>query len=154
MKALVSPFELGAVRPFPKGCLLGGLHHIFVYPIAWRRYRSSLIDQCAARGPVTESHWPSPQHFAVAERLRPIFAGSCWAVPELTFHPADPMAVVGEFEIGDLSEVEHIMDVEDEFELPKLGPELELLLSRDGVTLGDLVEFLLKTAPSNPSGAA
>ena len=64
------------------------------------------------------------------------------------------MAVVGEFEIGDLSEVEHIMDVEDEFELPKLGPELELLLSRDGVTLGDLVEFLLKTAPSNPSGAA
>jgi hypothetical protein len=62
----------------------------------------------------------------------------------LTFHPNDPLAVVAELEIGDGSEIQHLMDIEEAFQLADHRSELSDLVWREGATFGELVEFLVR----------
>jgi hypothetical protein len=63
----------------------------------------------------------------------------CWP-DQLSFHPNDYWLVIGEWEIGDLSELETLMEIEKRFGLnfPKgFGDRID-----QGLTFGDLVGFI------------
>lgn len=101
----------------------------------WHRYRNDLRRQILARGKIPDSVWESPERLAIARKIEDILAANCWDEP-FRFHPDDPYAVVGEFEVGDLSEVEAVMDIEDSFDIKIPDKALQ-------GTFAELVDYIL-----------
>ncbi len=135
MKPLRSPFETGQVPRRWYHCLF----------TPWRQYFDALKQQIEARGPVPEDAWSDQRSKAIAEKIEELIGESCWG--ELVrFHPDDPWLVIGEWEIGDLSEAELLMEVENTFEV-KLPPEEDLSrLIMQGWTFRDMVSWIKQGA--------
>jgi hypothetical protein len=119
----------------------------------WKRYRDSLRKQLADRGLVPDSAWGSPKRLAVARKIEGILAEVCWG-ENFRFAPNDPYAIVGEFEIGDLSELDGVMAVEKEFGIKILWKEITAEIG-ECPTFGQFVDYVMRLLASNrpsPSG--
>ena len=119
----------------------------------WKRYRDSLRKQLADRGLVPDSAWGSPERLAVARKIEGILAEVCWG-ENFRFAPNDPYAIVGEFEIGDLSELDGVMAVEKEFGIKILWKEITAEIG-ECPTFGQFVDYVMRLLASNrpsPSG--
>lgn len=121
MKEIESPFTLGLpARNMPvryaRIPILGRCLWYFMRPSKWSAYLSSLKEQIEERGSVSDDLWPSEDHREIAKKITEILMQRCWG-ESLHFIPHDPYYIIGEFEIGDLSECEAMMDIEDHFKL-------------------------------------
>lgn len=58
--------------------------------------------------------WQTPLRRKIANDIETILSDVCWG-ERLSFHPDDPWLVIGECEVGDLSELEAIMKIEKKF---------------------------------------
>lgn len=113
MKPLCSPIERGDVAPHTNNPLT----HFFTYGRRCHQYLESLRQQIAERGPVPSDVWGSQARLKVAREWEAILSEFCWGGAGLQFHPADPWFIVGEWEIGDLSELEALMEAERRFDI-------------------------------------
>ena len=147
MQPIFSPLKISDLRAKTvKELLLGS---------KWKRYRDSLRKQLADRGSIPDSAWVSRERLEVARRIEHILADVCWG-EEFHFAPDDPYAIVGEFEIGDLSEVEGIMAVEQAFGIKIPWEEMKAEIGEDP-TFGQFVDYVMKLASNNsiqPTGLA
>ena len=149
MQALVSPnqtrdLERTIPERFIAWGLLGRVIWKIIRPTEWQAYHTSVERQVHARGVVPESVWRTPELAAIAKRIETILAENCWGKP-LSFHPDDPWLVVGEWEIGDLSELGAYYCICKEFGLPR-GKEYFMKNFAErialGMTFGELVTFI------------
>jgi hypothetical protein len=144
MKAITSPLKLADIeRPIPEALarwgILGHALWLCLRPTKWQAYFQSIKRQVEERGMVPESAWGTPRRLAIARRIEAVLHDKCWP-HQLSFHPNDCWLVIGEWEIGDLSELEALMEIEERFGLnfPKdFGDRID-----QGLTFGDLVGFI------------
>jgi hypothetical protein len=149
MQALVSPYQTRDLeRAIPAWLnawgLVGRILWKIFRPTVWQAYHASVERQIQARGTVPESAWGTPERVVIARRIEVILARCCWGQP-LSFHPADPWLVVGEWEIGNLSELDAYYCICKEFGLPQ-GKEyfrnhFAERIAR-GMTIGEFVTFI------------
>jgi hypothetical protein len=119
--------------PFTNGQITRKWYHQILTPR--QQYISALQEQISERGKTHDEDWKTPKHVEVSNRIKEILRGICWEV-ELDFAPQDPWFIVGECEIGDLSEVEVLMDIEKEFKVRlRSRDDLGLLTFLDIVNL-------------------
>jgi len=153
MNAIVSPREIddGLTRAMPghlvRWGILGRLIWWLWQPTEWHAYFQSIERQVRERGPVPEGVWGTPQRLAIAKRIEEILGKVCWP-KRLSFHPDDPWLVIGELQVGDLSEVEALMEIEEQFclDLPEdFVNETAALL-----TFGDLVTIVQRQGTRLP----
>ena len=111
-------------------------------PTIWQSYLKCLKEQVAERGEVPATAWPTERHAAIASKIEDILAESCWG-EKLSFLPDDPYCIIGEIEVGDLSEIEAMMDIEDTFGI-KFPPD-EWKIEK-AVTFEDVVGFIERSA--------
>ena len=136
MRPIVSPFRLGETGAKSiKDRLLGS---------KWRRYRDSIRSQLSDRGPVPNSAWGDPKRLEVARKIEGILAKVCWG-ENFHFAPDDPYGIVGEFEVGDLSEVEGVMAIEQEFHIKIPWEEMKGEFG-EYPTFGQFVDYVMKLA--------
>ena len=109
-------------------------------PTKWQAYFRSLRRQVRERGPITEDVWQAPLRKRIANDIEVILSQACWG-ERLSFHPDDPWLVIGEWEIGDLSELDAIFQIERRFgiELPKTEFGQRVMA---GLTFGELVSII------------
>jgi hypothetical protein len=143
VKALESPIQNGSVAR--------RWYHIFLLdPNRWRPYRRELRNQIEARGAIPNDVWQTGARRAVARRIEELICEHCWG-EAYAFHPNDPWFVIGEIEVGDLSEVELIMAIEEEY-----GIDLSEQRFPPAFTFGDMVDLAISSARSvvvHPTGA-
>jgi len=113
-------------------------YYVLLMP-RWQRYVTSLQSQCEKRGEVPANAWLGGERYEVARQIEGILGEVCWGVT-LSFHPDDPFSVVGEWEIGDMSEVHALMNIERRFAVEISDEELQQLVA-DG-TFGDFVDMV------------
>ena len=103
-------------------------------------YFRSLSRQVNERGPVSADVWQTPLRRNIANDIEAILSDACWG-ERLSFHPDDPWLVIGEWEIGDLSELDAVFRIEKRFgiELPRreLGERIMA-----GMTFGEFVSII------------
>lgn len=143
MDPIRSPIERGDVTPHTVNPLV----HFFTYARRCGEYLDSIKAQLAARGPVLASEWGSADRLAVARELEAILGEHCWGGEKLQFHPEDPWFVVGEWEMGDLSEVEALMETERRFDISLPFEEVRPMIERGG-TFGDFVDLVMRKQPT------
>ena len=136
MQPIISPFKLGDLGAKSVKKMLFGSR--------WQRYRDSLRKQIADRGPITDSTWGSPKRLEVARRIEGILSEVCWG-EDFHFAPDDPYSIVGEFEIGDLSETEGVMAIEQEFGIKIPWQEMMAEIG-ENPTFGQFVDYVMKLA--------
>ena len=103
MEPIESPFNNGQLpRPGSRW-----RHFIPGLGPSWRDYRAAVIAQATARGEVPPEVWSGASRHAIAQKLQRRLC-EAWGI-DLSFHPEDPWLVIGEWEAGDLSEVEVLM---------------------------------------------
>ena len=83
----------------------------------------------------------------IAMKVEKILAEACWG-ERFSFHPDDPWLVIGEWEVGDLSELDALFRIEEEFGigLPR-NEYAERIIA--AMTFGDLVTVIEKTGKQN-----
>lgn len=147
MKALVSPLDaLESERRMPdrylRWGLLGRLVWLIARPTQRKAYRQLLRRQCQDRGPVPAELWKSLVRHNIALGVEEVLAEACWA-ERFSFHPNDPWLVIGEWETGDLSELDALFRIERKFgvELPRKQFAESVVA---GLTFGDLVTMIEK----------
>lgn len=123
--------------PFSNGQIIRKWYHQLPGFLPRQKYIAALEEQIKERGKTNEAEWKTSEHFAVAKRIREILCEHCWEV-EFDFAPQDPWFIIGEFEIGDLSEVEALMAIEEEFEVTLLKRN-----DLDSLTFLDLVDQIV-----------
>ncbi len=120
MKIIQSPFESGLINTpskpekYKKLSIIGNILWWFTRPRKDQLYRESIKAQIEERGIVPFEVWGAEERYKVAKRIEKILCENCW-LEEFSFHPKDPYYIIGEFEIGDLSEVEALMSIEEDF---------------------------------------
>ena len=135
MSALLSPYDRGVMG---KDFSIWTKFLAFVKgETRWHRYRNDLRKQILERGEIPDSVWSSPEHLEIARKIEAILAATCWD-EQFRFHPDDPYAVIGEFEVGDLSEVEAVMEIEDSYNI-----EIPNEILAEGITFGGLVDYIV-----------
>ena len=135
MKKLVFFHELGDLpRKIP------WWKQIFGYP--WHKYLDSIKRQIQERGDVPDEVWGDPQRLAIARQIEAIIADACWGEC-FKFHPDDPYVVVGEWEAGDLSELECLMEIEDQFGIHFADDEMQPHFERN-ITFGEFVDLVIQ----------
>jgi hypothetical protein len=142
MKPIISPFKLGVIRTKPRWherILVMGLS---LWSKQCQHYRKLLREQIEARGAVVDSAWGSAERCEVARSIEAILAEKCWCEP-FTFHPDDPAYVVMEWEVGDLSEAEAIMDIEDMYDAMFPNCDIERIMKEEA-TFGEFVDYVLE----------
>jgi len=139
MQPIISPFKLSDLSAKTVKELLFGSK--------WQRYRDCLRKQLADRGPIPDSAWGSPQRLEVARKIEGILAEVCWG-EDFRFEPNDAYSIEGEFEIGDLSEVEGVTAVEKEFSIKIPWEEMKAEIGEDP-TFGQFVDYVMKLASNN-----
>ncbi len=92
------------------------------------------------RGPVRAETWGDAERLTIAYSIEAILEDCCWG-ERLHFHPDDPWRVVGECEIGDLSEFEALMDIEKKFAVDLSAEVLQPFFAKEP-TFGDFVDFI------------
>jgi hypothetical protein len=147
MKTLVSPKESGEINPKGRFSHVPVLRSL-IYGTDWQRYCNSIRRQCAQRGPIPDSEWGTPERCDVARKIKAILKEACWG-EDFEFHPDDRYAIVGEFEIGDLSEIEALMEIETQFGI-KTDDDFRAILGEDP-TFGEFVDYVMKLASGNKS---
>lgn len=145
MQPIVSPLKTADVaRPIPKGLerlgIVGRVLWLCFRP-SWRfAYFQSVKRQVEERGSIPDSVWGTPRRLAVAREVEDILAVACWQ-ERLSFHPDDPWRVIGEWESGDLSELDALWRIGDRF-----GCDLQTKAFAkqivEGLTFGEMVSFL------------
>jgi hypothetical protein len=135
MQPVCSPFHNGDMARYR-------WYQVLLIP-KWNRYFASLKSQIASRGLVPPEMWGSHEQHEVARRIEEVLCRVCWG-EHFTFHPLDPLLVVGEWEVGDLSEVQALMEIEREFAITISREELDELLANG--TFGDLVNLVSSKA--------
>ena len=133
MKPLQSPIDLGDVKPAAWWNLWMGPN--------WMKYFDSLARQIEERGPVPREVWETQERADIAEQIEEILYTTCLLTP-IQFHPDDPWKVIGEWEVGNFSEVQAIQDIATLFSirlpLHKFAHRVEA-----GLTFGELVDWIL-----------
>lgn len=132
MRPASSPISRGDIKP-------RRWHEIFA-STRWQCYFDSLKTQLHERGPVADDAWGGQDRLEVARQIESILAECCWG-ENFRFHPSDPYLVVGEFEIGDLSELEALMEMEERFGIQLPDDEMREFLNR-GPTFGEFVDLV------------
>ncbi|WFB37475.1 hypothetical protein P3T73_06850 [Kiritimatiellota bacterium B12222] len=141
MKAIESPFENGQI---PKH----SIHRIFC---PWRAYRKSIKEQVRERGPVSQALWGTEKRKRIANTISNLIKNYCWGI-DLEFAPNDPWFVIGELEVGDLSEIELIMAIECEFSV--VLPD-DLFGREEVFTFEEMVDLIESTGqPEVPANLA
>jgi hypothetical protein len=149
MQALISPYQTRDFeRTIPERLNAWGfVGYIFwrvIRPTEWQAYHDSVERQVKARGIVPDNVWQTLERAAIAHRIEAILAQCCWG-KQLSFHPEDPWVVVGEWEIGDLSELDAYYRICKEFGLPT-GREFFMQNFAEriehGMTFGEFVTFI------------
>jgi len=140
MRPLQSPRETGELANPAMGWRW--LVSLVTGPDRWQRYRNSLKRQIAERGPISEDAWQDPERLEVARAIERILDDCCWG-ERFRFHPDDPYVVVGEFEAGDLSEVEALIEIEKKYGIRFNDKEMESFL-RTNPTFGQFVDLVIE----------
>lgn len=112
-----------------------------VYGTEWQRYYRSIRRQITARGPVPDVAWVSEERCSAARRIEGILTERCWG-DDFTFHPDDPYRVVGEWEVGDLSEVDALAEIGGDFGV-HIDQDAIARLVEKGLTFGGFVDYVL-----------
>lgn len=141
MQPLISPFQLGDLP-----AKIPWWRWIFGSP--WGRYYESIKRQIDERGEVKDEIWGTADRLQIARKIESIIAEACWG-ETFKFHPDDPYLVVGEWEIGDLSEIECVMEIEEQFAIHIDEDETRQLLDRNA-TFGQFVDFVLEKSSNAP----
>ncbi|MCC7418744.1 MAG: hypothetical protein IT428_00545 [Planctomycetaceae bacterium] len=131
MTPLVSPIESGDLST-------NRWYHVLYGP-RWGRYFESLKTQMLARGPVPVDIWDDSE-VDIARSIESILAEFCWGEP-IQFHPDDPWWVIGEWEIGDYSEVEAHLEIEKHFDISLPDEIMREFFARRG-TFRDFVGMI------------
>jgi hypothetical protein len=140
MKNLVSPIELGdTLRTGILACV--PIVRQVVYGTQWQRYYRSIRRQITTRGPVPNAAWVSEERCSAARRIEGILKEMCWG-DDFTFHPDDPYRVVGDWEVGDLSEVEALAEIGEDFGV-QIDQDAIARLVEKGLTFGGFVDYVL-----------
>ena len=84
--------------------------------------------------------WAGFGDHGTAMDVQNLICNACWG-EEFSFHPCDPYMVVGEWEVGDLSEVEAVLEIEERFRVNLPRDKLERII--EGGTFGDFIELVL-----------
>ena len=147
MKAITSPKKNGDLNTTGRFARVPILRAM-LYGTEWQRYRDSLRRQLGERGPISDSVWGSAERLDAARRIESILKDHCWG-EEFRFHPDDPYVVVGEWEIGDLSEVEALMEIEDAFGVKIKDEDMKAAIGEDP-TFGEFVDYILRLASNMP----
>ncbi|MBL7042622.1 MAG: hypothetical protein ISR77_28560 [Pirellulaceae bacterium] len=120
--------------------IVGRLAWWWSRPTKWQAYFRSLKRQVNKRGPISADVWQTPLRRKIANDIELILSDACWG-ERLSFHPDDSWLVIGEWEIGDLSELDAVFRIEKRFgvELPRkeLGERIMA-----GLTFGELVTII------------
>lgn len=149
MNTIVSPLETpDLARPIPGGLVrLGIVGHalwLCLRPTKRQAYFQSIKRQVEERGPVPDDVWRTPRRLAIARQIEAILGDVCW--PErLAYHPNDPWLVIGEWEIGDLSELEALWKIGERFGFPVTTDFIRGDFAKritEGLTFGELVSFV------------
>lgn len=149
MNALVSPLKSNDLdRPIPKHFGIFGLVGRMIWkimrPTRWQAYCQSVKRQIGVRGVVPDQAWETSTRLQIARQIEEILAASCWS-ERFSFHPDDPWLVIGQWEIGDLSELDAWWKICKLFELPYDKEYFEKNFARrieQGMTFGDLVTII------------
>ncbi len=107
----------------------------------WALYQECLEKQLENRRPPTLSDWQSEKHFLTAEKVTSIINSIAWSKP-FSFYPEDPYYIIGECEVGDLSEIEIIMKIENKFKIQ--FPKEFYGMIADGLTFGEMVDLIIE----------
>lgn len=132
MKPLESPIQRGDLSP-------NRWYHFLIGP-RWQQYFASLKRQMKDRGAVSPEVWGDAERLEIATQIEAILEDCCWGEP-MHFHPDDPWRVVGEYEIGDLSEIEALEEIGDKFGV-ELSIDVMLSFFDREPTFGDFVDFI------------
>lgn len=132
MKPLESLIHRGDLSP-------NRWYHFLIAP-RWKQYFDSLKQQLKERGPVPPEVWGDPERLEMASQIEAFLEDCCWG-ERLHFHPKDPWRVVGEFDIGDLSELEALMDMEKKFGVDLSLENLAPFMACEP-TFGDFVDLI------------
>jgi len=143
MKAITSPKRNGDLDIKGRFARVPVLR-VMLYGTEWQRYRDSLRGQLAERGAISDSVWGRAERLDAARKIERILEEYCWA-EEFRFHPDDPYVVVGEWEIGDLSEVEALMEIEEVFDITIKYEEMSASIGEEP-TFGEFVDYVLRLA--------
>jgi hypothetical protein len=138
VKPLRSPFLSGQVRR--------RWYHRLPFISPWNEYIRALKHQLAKRGAVPAGVWGDQARQDIAKKVEGILCEHCWR-EYLAFHPDDPWMIVGEWEVGDMSEVEVLMEIEAAFKVVMPAGKTLMELLGNGWTFGDLVSHIAAAAP-------
>ena len=117
-------------------------------PTKWKRYKQSLRRQLQERGPISADVRQTPRRKSIASDIEIILGEACWG-EHLSFHPQDPWSVIGEWEVGDLSELDAVFRIEKKFGLTLIKKEFSEQVTA-GLTFGDLVTIVEKQGTRLP----
>jgi predicted nucleotidyltransferase len=112
-----------------------------IYGTAWRRYFRSIKRQVEQRGPIPDAVWETDERRRAAKTIEKVLSEICWG-EYFTFHPDDPFYVIAEFEIGDLSEVEAMMEIETQLGI-KIDDETIDRFLKNKATFGAFVDYVV-----------
>jgi hypothetical protein len=148
MKPLESPLKNDDL--YPKGwCSKVPILRSILYGTRSQRYQNCFRHQLADRGPVPDSAWVNSERLAAARVIERILEENCW-FEEFRFHPDDPYSIVGEWEIGDLSEVEALMAIEEQFGIEIEDDTMNKALG-EAPTFGQFVDYVMGLASNKPA---
>lgn len=111
----------------------------------WNMYRDGLEEQFQKREASHPSDWKSQRHFEISQKITEIINKEAWQFKTpYTYYPDDPYYIMGEFEVGDLSEVEILMDIEKAYtiQFPKNMGEL----ITDELTFEGVIDLVIELA--------
>jgi hypothetical protein len=145
IKLIVSPKSNGDIAPKGRFSNVPALRTL-LYGTEWQRYRNSIRRQCFERGPIPDSAWGTQERCEIVRKIRAILKEECWG-EDFEFHPDDRYAIVGEFEIGDLSEIEALAEIENQFGI-KIDEDMREILG-DDATFGEFVDYIIKLISGN-----
>lgn len=147
MNAVSSPLnstelERPAPSRFSRWGFVGILAWWWLRPTKWQAYFQSLKRQVNKRGSISADVWQTPLRRKIANDIELILSDACWG-ERLSFHPDDSWLVIGQWEIGDLSELDAVFRIEERFgiELPR-NEFVEQVMA--GLTFGELVTIIEK----------
>lgn len=132
MEALCSPFKNGDMDQYR-------WYQVLLIP-KWQRYAASLETQLKRRGSIAPAAWGQTDRWEIAQRVEAVLRRVCWADHPFQFHPNDPWRVIAEWEIGDASEVQALMEIEESFGISISDTDINAF--PENGTFSDFVELV------------
>lgn len=141
MKPLESPYDIGEVEQRENKYFFSKIKSLFSES-EFAKYVKSLKRQMKERGCVRPECWSDPERAKVAKEIEFILSEINWG-EKFSFHPDDPYYIVGEWETGDLSELEAILAIEEQYSIEISDGEIDELLNNKS-SFGNFVDMVLK----------